>query len=126
MPIVSMNRYLTLDEAAARSGKSRATIRNWIRQGRFPTAHKSLFDGDWSGEKWWVLDRELEQLIGRRLAPGGYEIEQELGGIQALIEKAIETLAANDDHAKVVDDLRFAAQSTADLIERVQMRERLL
>jgi len=56
--------YIRLDEAAARSRKSRATLKNWVVKGRIP----AIRDDDHQGT-WMVLDRDLERLLGRRLAP---------------------------------------------------------
>jgi hypothetical protein len=121
-----MASYITLDEAAARSGISRATLLNWIKRRRFLTAHKSLSEGDWSGEKWWILETELEKLIGRRLAPRASDIGDELDGVEALISSAVAALESDASASpETLKDLQFAAQALSDLNARINLQERL-
>jgi hypothetical protein len=120
MPIVASGEFLTLDEAAARSGTSRATLQNWVRTGRLP-GKKWLSDGDWSPtEKWHILDRDLEAVLGRRLRPTIFEHGQELEGVEKLLTAALAALGDPADVESARRDLRFATQVVTDLRAAVQ------
>jgi hypothetical protein len=111
--IVATGEYLNLDQAAARSGVSRATLRSWINRGRFPSAHKKLHDGDLSPmEKWFILYRELEAVLGCGLYPTRFDLITEVEGLEETLQQALTKL---DDGAQPHDDLRFALQVLRDL-----------
>jgi Helix-turn-helix domain len=114
VPIVATGSYINLDDAAARSGVSRSTLHQWCKRGRFPSAHKSLSDRDWSGEKWFILDRELEAVLGRRLKPDWLELEQELAAAEQLLADATASLEVHGE-GQPIADLKFAAQMLAAL-----------
>jgi hypothetical protein len=95
MPIVASGEFLTLDEAAARSGTSRATLQNWVRTGRLP-GKKWLSDGDWSPTEKW------------------------LEGVEKLLTAALAALGDPADVESARRDLRFATQVVTDLRAALQ------
>jgi hypothetical protein len=66
-------------------------------------------------EKWHVLDRDLERVLGRRLYPDRYDICRELDGVITQIESAATRLEASEVDDEAMTDLQFAAQVLADL-----------
>jgi hypothetical protein len=108
--------YLTLAEAAARSGESIPKLRRWARRWDSRFAYKKLDEADASPmEKWFISEQELERVLGRRLRPDRFELGNEIKTLVTLLESSIDELTRAGASPNVLRDLTFAAQVAAEL-----------